>query len=178
MNRIDLIRSLNPHSGCEVGTRDGEFAAELLTIPSITSLTIIDAWQEFTEGPYLLDPANCSQAAQDCRERNVRLRFERDSRVEVIKALSPNVAEQFPDKSMDFVFIDGAHDYESVLNDLHAWSRVTDNLLCHDYVDSQESRKMGFGVVKAVEDFMEVRGWKLEAGTFKEAWPTVLLVQP
>ena len=38
-----------------------------------------------------------------------------------IKSLSVNAAKLYEDKSLDFVLIDGAHDYTSVCNDIEAW---------------------------------------------------------
>lgn len=47
---------------------------------------------------------------------------------------SHNAAELFSDKSLDMVFIDADHDYESVINDIKIWKPKARKLLCgHDY---------------------------------------------
>jgi len=41
-----------------------------------------------------------------------------------IRTSSLKAAALYPDKSLDFVFIDASHEYKDVLNDLHAWYPV------------------------------------------------------
>jgi cephalosporin hydroxylase len=67
--------------------------------------------------------------------------------VRLIKALSWDAATQFEDESVDFVFIDAAHDFESVAKDIEAWYpkvRRGGTLAGHDYTYSYP------GVIAAV----------------------------
>jgi predicted O-methyltransferase YrrM len=41
--------------------------------------------------------------------------------IKPVKALSWDGANYYTDKSLDFIFIDAAHDYESVKKDINAW---------------------------------------------------------
>lgn len=177
MSRYDLLRSLAPKFIAEVGVCEGVFSSEILTIPGLSSLVLVDAWTHFEEGPYTKDLANCDQGGQDTREMNVRLRFANDKRVEIIKGLSVEVAAQFEEDTFDCSYIDAAHDYDSVLADLTAWSRVSTYLLCHDFTNSPEAQTQGFDVIPAVQDFCQQNGWKIDAISNESDWPTVLLVQ-
>ncbi len=59
-----------------------------------------------------------------------------DLLLHAVRGASVNVAETFPDDWFDVVFIDAAHDYESVRADLRAWRRTVKpgGMLCgHDY---------------------------------------------
>jgi hypothetical protein len=69
--------------------------------------------------------------------------------VNPVKGESFLVSKFYPAQSLDFVFIDAAHDYENVLKDIVSWySRVKNGgvIAGHDY-DSSE------GVRKAVNEF-------------------------
>lgn len=70
--------------------------------------------------------------------------------VRPIRMSSPAAADHV-DCPVDMTFIDGAHDYASVIADLECWRQRTTRLLCgHDYVDSPDA---GFpDVARAVND--------------------------
>lgn len=68
-----------------------------------------------------------------------------------VRAVSWEAANYYADKSLDFVFIDAAHDYESVSKDIAAWyPKVKDGgaIGGHDYNPYT-------GVFKAVNDFFK-----------------------
>lgn len=68
-----------------------------------------------------------------------------------VKELSWEGAKHYEDESLDFVFIDAAHDYESVKKDINAWYpkvKKTGVIAGHDYA-------WGEGVRQAVNEFFE-----------------------
>lgn len=73
--------------------------------------------------------------------------------LKVYKTDSLEAARKFEDKSIDMVFIDADHSYETVKADIEVWLPKVKKLICgHDY-DS----KNWAGVVKAInEKFVEV----------------------
>lgn len=92
--------------------------------------------------------------------------------VNVSWAGSVNAAKHQADGSLDFVFIDADHTYESVLADIDAWLpkvRSGGILAGHDYVNAPWS-----GVIRAVTerfDRIEVwRGSKWTDGTYLPSW--------
>lgn len=69
-----------------------------------------------------------------------------------IKSISWEAASLYEDESLDFIFIDAAHDYESVKKDLSAWYpklKSTGTIAGHDYLTSKN------GVKRAVDEFFE-----------------------
>lgn len=75
-----------------------------------------------------------------------------------IRMHSLNAVDLYDDNSLDFVFIDAAHDYENVKKDIIAWyPKVKSNGLFagHDYDPSWE------GVVRAVDEFINEMGYTL-----------------
>lgn len=75
-----------------------------------------------------------------------------------IKNYSYNVVNNYKDNSIDFLFIDGAHDYESVKKDIEDWFPKVKNtgMICgHDYVSNTP------GVIKAVNEFFGEKNIKI-----------------
>jgi len=65
----------------------------------------------------------------------------------VLRMLSEEAVKQFKDNSVDMVFIDGEHTYETVKKDIELWLPKAKKIICgHDYCDSWPSVK------KAVEE--------------------------
>ena len=77
------------------------------------------------------------------------------SNVVGIRAASPAAAALVPEAMIDMVFIDGAHDYASVVADIECWLPRTRRLICgHDYVDARwlDGGEPAFPDVKRVVD--------------------------
>jgi predicted O-methyltransferase YrrM len=74
--------------------------------------------------------------------------------VTILESDSVKASENFKDKSLDFVFIDGDHTYDGVINDLKAWDKkIKDGgtIAGHDYVKDHNIKKIK--VWEAVNDF-------------------------
>lgn len=69
-----------------------------------------------------------------------------------LKLTTLEASRLFEPNSVDFVFVDASHEYQDVVNDIHAWWPLLKNgglLAGHDYDDNWP------GVKKAVEDSFE-----------------------
>lgn len=145
---IDCLRELDFKIGAEVGTEHGAYAQKLCAgNPQLTKLSCVD--------PYMAIPYYGGYKEQN----EVNTFYEEAKRrlsgypaAEIMKMTSMEAVKQFEPKSLDFVFIDGNHHFEYVVNDIIHWTRVVRPggiVYGHDYSDQ-------FHVREAVQAFMQV----------------------
>lgn len=72
--------------------------------------------------------------------------------VNPIRGLSLDVVKTYKDTSLDFVFVDGAHEYEDVLEDIKAWHP---KMKKGGFFAGHDLRPEFPGVRKAVEEYFE-----------------------
>ena len=80
--------------------------------------------------------------------------------IHLIKGNSNTVLKKIDMSKINYVFLDGGHDYETVKNDLECCAEVVDNdgtILCDDYNLSYAP-----GVKKANDEFVMKRNYKCE----------------
>lgn len=172
-NRRELILHLNNTKAeivAEVGVRDGNFSKFILDNTTVKKLYAIDPWENNEE------LSECEVAYNNCK--NALSPF--GERAEMIKAYSPFVSEMFDDESLDFVYIDGLHDYDSVKSDINAfYPKVKKGgiIAGHDYHQLDWP-----GVFYAVNEFIEKNelelnltgvdspDYEIEHDGFKPSW--------
>ncbi len=80
--------------------------------------------------------------------------------IHLIKGNSNSVLKKIDMTKVDYVFLDGGHDYNTVKNDLDSCSEVINNdgtILCDDYNLSYAP-----GVKKAIDEYVENNNYKCE----------------
>jgi len=82
------------------------------------------------------------------------------NKVHLIKGNSNSVLKKIDMSKIDYVFLDGGHDYETVKNDLNNCSEVIENngtVLCDDYNLSYAP-----GVKKAIDEYVKNKDYKCD----------------
>jgi hypothetical protein len=139
---------------CEVGVAQGYYSLQIIERNAPRKLYLIDAWSKakFKDA----EPAY----------QHVQSQFKGDiawGRVEMLRGLSSVMLSTLPDKILDWIYIDAAHDYESVKKDLEvAQQKVkSEGYICgHDYT-RWASFGQRFGVLEAVNEFANREGYRL-----------------
>lgn len=132
----------------EIGVDRGEFAATFLSRWIGSEWWGVDDYQPYPEMDY--------DRTADFLFAVERLK-PHAGRVKLIRLGSVEASRQFAPGSLDFVYIDGAHDHESVKADLEAWyPKLSENgiLAGHDWTD----QPIHAGVKQAVTEFARVIG--------------------
>lgn len=149
--RLDLARKFAEEGfakGAEIGVADGRYSLALCqAIPGL-KLLCVDPWKKYEGnprgGPQTQHDGNYALATQRLRPYDAVL----------IRQMSVEASKLVPDGSLDFVYIDGNHEYEYVLADLWAWVpkvRIGGTVAGHDCYHFGND-----GVVRAVEEYTTV----------------------
>jgi len=155
-DRSALARVLPADSvGCELGVWRGDHAADLLERVQPRKLHLVDNWS----WPKGLD-------ARAETER-IRARFRAEIAVGQVTFHESTFADflgSIPDRSIDWIYVDGAHTYAEVARDLwQAWPKVrVGGILCgHDFAIRPDM--WGTGVCRAVLELVQNRAGTLIA---------------
>lgn len=102
--------------GVEIGVFKGQFSKHILDNWSGT-LYMIDPWRELED---YIDSSNHKNHPNAYLEAMQSIKGYED-RAFMIRALSNQAVDLFEDESLDFIYIDGNHTYDSVKEDMELW---------------------------------------------------------
>ena len=151
----------NVTRGAEIGINEGRTACVVLReFPSLY-LFMVDPWRVWEPETVYAQTCKFGKRNQEqwCnKEREAMDRVEPyKDRTIVIRMLSIDAAQFVLDGSLDYVFIDAAHDYDAVKLDIATWTpkvRTGGVIAGHDYDAPKRERAMGqWGVKRAVDEW-------------------------
>jgi len=102
--------------GAEIGVAQAKNAVQICSHNPLLKLYCVDPWEK-----YALNPRAHSNQ-EECHQ----LAIERLApyNVELIQAMSMDAVKNFDKHSLDFVYIDGHHSFDYVIQDLVEWSKI------------------------------------------------------
>jgi len=181
LSRGDLVKLL-PKASCvaEIGTFRGGFASHIHRACKPEILHLIDPWGKEKEDPYVT-----SYRVTDDMEamfQSVLTMFAgpiQSGAVRVHRNYSFEIADSFPAEYFDWIYVDGMHSYEAVLQDLKVYSPKVKSdgfIMGHDFSNTRMGRIKHFGVIRAVREFCDTSDFKLVLVTNEDA-PSYMLVR-
>ena len=139
-----FIIQFNWKIGVEIGVNEGENVFEIAKNNSKLKIYGVD--------PYKIQKENIlyNEVYTDKSLNIIKRKILKESlkypNLKIIVDRSDNASKQFDKESIDFVFIDGDHSYESVKNDINCWEpKVKENglVMGHDYNWGDVARAVG-----------------------------------
>ena len=142
-----LLQELDFQVGAEIGVARGQHAEILCEANPGLKLYCVDIWEDYP-GYHEYEKKN-KRYYRDAQKRLAQYNCE------LIKDFSENAAKSFDDNSLDFVYIDAAHDFKNVAIDICEWSKkvkVGGIVYGHDFV--RRYRKYVVQVKDVVQAYM------------------------
>ena len=146
--------------GCEVGVKEGTYSNYLLSIWKGKRLYSIDPWQGVTDCKIYKD---VDQESHDFFEKTKTKLTIFGNRSKIIRKSSQEAVRDFNDESLDFVYIDARHNYQSVKKDIEIWYPKVKKrgfLGGHDYCDDILPSGV-CGVQSALDEFVKKHNHRL-----------------
>lgn len=148
--RSDLAK-LFEGTGAEIGVERGVFSETICQNPKVKKLYAIDAWEAY-RGYRDHTRQKKLDGFYEIAKKRLTL-----YRCKIVRKFSLDAAPDFPDKSLDFVYIDANHDYRHVFEDLTIWSKKVKKggvISGHDYI-RRKGQARYYAVIPAVNDFVK-----------------------
>ena len=158
-----LLDRLGFRVGVEVGVEQGLYSEVIARGAPKMQLHCVDAWKAYPGYRDHVSQRKLDRFYEAAKARVPRARFHR--------AFSLDAVRSFEDESIDFVYIDAAHDFQSVTNDIAEWGkklRPGGIIAGHDYARYRLPNQIQ--VVEAVQGWTkawEIRPWFLLGTTAK-----------
>ena len=135
--------------GVEIGVYRGDNAEQIINYLNVKKMYLVDPWKEYINKD--ISEVEDNQKIHDERYEFVKKRFQKNTKVEIIRKSSVDASKLFADNYFDFIYIDGDHSYEAVKMDLNHWHPKLKKygVMCGD----DFAHISGRGVIEAVQEF-------------------------
>lgn len=151
-NRNDLAKlfaELGFSMGAEIGVAEGKYSEVLLKANPSLELLLVDPWHRYAGNPQGKTKEKDEFAFSEAKRRTANY-----SNAQLFPGLSMDVVGEVSNNSLDFVYIDGHHGFDYVMQDLIEWSkRVRSGGIVSGDDYYHLSDRWGAGPVEAVQAY-------------------------
>ena len=157
-DRRQLLEKMPTNASCvEIGVWKAEFSEHINQVTQPSQLVLIDPWAFQPDFPLRMFGGSVAktQTDMDAIYQEVCQKMGGDH-IRIIRKMSQDAVTDFPDGFFDWVYIDGNHYYDYVLQDLKAWFpkvKPGGYLTGDDYLWRDENGQCS--VATAVSDFLQ-----------------------
>lgn len=160
----ELFAELGFVNGAEIGVRSGNYSKVLFDCNPNLHLYCVDPWT-----PY-------GMVKQDKQDTHYRHCVEKLApyKATILKMTSMDALKEVPDNSLDFVYLDGRHEFDYIMSDLIFWNykvKPGGMIAGHDYYAFYQA-----GIIQAVNCYTQAHNisqWYIT----KEIEPTFFWVK-
>lgn len=151
----EMFSTLGFNTGVEVGVERGLYSEVLCKANPHLKLFAVDAWTAY--GEYR---DHVTQAKLDGIYAEAKARLA-PYHCRLVKGFSTDVVKNFSDNSLDFVYIDGNHEFRHVVEDIAFWSkkvRPGGIIAGHDYIKrktTHQKQEYLMHVIPAVHAYID-----------------------
>ena len=167
-----LFRDLGFKVGVEIGVQKGRYSKFLCYYNKGLKLYCVDPWLSYKGYVEQHDDKGQVELNEFLEIAKERLKpFD----CTFVRKFSMDAVKDFADESLDFVFIDGNHSFEFVINDIAEWGKKVRKggiISGHDYWDSMGKRTYSKNLT--LEDKIKV----CQVKTAVDGWTYVNLIKP
>ena len=146
-----LWRELGFKVGAEIGVSTGRYSKWICIKSRCKKLYLIDPYKAYPEYVEKHDEQGQKELNEIYEQAKARLaKFN----IEFVKKTSMEAVKDFNDNSLDFVFIDGNHTFEYVVNDISQWEKKVKPggiISGHDYWNSENVKHLWANVTEPVQ---------------------------
>lgn len=164
-----LFERLEYIEGAEIGVCKGAHAEMLSRANPEALIWCVDPWQVYDryEEPYT--PELMKHCYEESRARLA------DTNCVIVRKFSMDAIEDFEDESLDFVYIDGNHEFQHVTNDIAEWSKKVRKggiVAGHDFTRYKRNPRTCHvkEVVGAWTYAHKIRPWFVAKGNHGSTW--------
>ncbi len=167
-----LFNELGYTVGAEIGVHRGEYSEILCENNPELFLYSIDPWEVYAGGEN--ESFSKDQKALDKFYEETKNRLHAYN-CKVIRKTSMEAVKEFELNSLDFVYIDGNHQHDSVAEDLREWSKIVRRggiVSGHDY-GHYKHRNRNLGSKRAIDNYIKehnIRSLFLVNKNFQTSW--------